>query len=278
VGPGDQPPQPRRDAEGEVVNHQPRSSLERGGRRAFQVIGEQRHARREQDEFGRPDVDRGETPEGDRAHPDVREDVDRLREMRHRRPGDDDLGRDRHSRVDARADRTQRRLQRARVPDQPVVRVPARRVERHVQPLHAGGPQPVNHGGADTCARGAESEVLGPELHEVMEQCGEVGAAKRISATEQEGAGPAGDGARRAQDVARGELLARRHGSPRQPGRARNQREAEVDAPDRRSRDRAPPPFFARRRRTVETRVHVGDVRPRRGRLAHRSADLPGFF
>ena len=278
VGPGEEPPQPRRDADGEVADHHPRPSLERDRRRALQVFGEQRHARRQRHEFWCAHVDGGEPPEADRPYPDVREHIDRLGQMRHRRPGDDHLGRHRHRRVDARADGTQRSLEGARLPDQPVVRVPARRVERHVQPLHAGGPQPLNHRRGDARARGTEPEMLGPQLHELVEQGQEVSAAKRLAPAEQESAGVAGDGARRTQDVARGHLPSRRPRSPRQLGRATNQRETEVDGPDRRSRDRAPPPFFARRRRTVETRVHVGDVRPRRGRLAHRSADLPGFF
>jgi len=57
--------------------------------------------------------------------------------------------------------------------------------------------------------------MLGPQLHELVEQGQEVSAAKRLAPAEQESAGVAGDGARRAQDVARGDLSGRRPRSPR---------------------------------------------------------------
>ena len=76
----------------------------------------------------------------------------------------------------------------------------------------------------------------GRSSDEIVEQGRQVGAAKRISATDQEGAGPAGDGARGAQDVARRKLIVRPPraiASPRQPGRTANQRDTEIDAPNR---------------------------------------------
>ena len=48
------------------------------------------------DELGAVDVVRRQTPHADGAHADARQHLDGLGQMRHRRPGEDDLRRDRH--------------------------------------------------------------------------------------------------------------------------------------------------------------------------------------
>jgi hypothetical protein len=98
-------------------------------------------------------------------------------------------------------------------------------VKRHIQPLHADGPQLMDHRGREARARSAEAQILGPQLEEIVEKGRQVGSVKRISATDQEGAGPAGAGTCGTEDVARPELRAGRGRrlSPEQPGRTANQ-------------------------------------------------------
>jgi hypothetical protein len=108
----------------------------------------------------------------------------------------------------------------------------------------------MNDGGRHACAREGESEVVGSELGEVVEERWQVGSPEWISAADQERARTARDGARGAEDVARREFLIRgRTASPRQPGRTANQRDPQINAPDRGRRDGGPPACFARRRR-----------------------------
>ena len=58
------------------------------------------------------------------------------------------------------------------------------------------------------CSRGADSEILGSQLHELVEQRREVGATKRIAAANEERARPTGGGTPGAEDVGCGELFA----------------------------------------------------------------------
>jgi hypothetical protein len=102
-------------------------------------------------------------------------------------------------RIDARADRAQRRPERARLSDQPVVRVPARAVKRtfsRCTPADRSRSTIVLVSPHLRC----RDQIFGPQLDEIVEKGEEVGAAERISATDQEGAGPA-DGGARAEDV-----------------------------------------------------------------------------
>jgi hypothetical protein len=62
--------------------------------------------------------------------------------------------------------------------------IAARAVERYDQSLHPGGSELANDRCRDARARGAQSEILGPELDEVMQHRGEVGAAKRVAAAD----------------------------------------------------------------------------------------------
>jgi hypothetical protein len=108
----------------------------------------------------------------------------------------------------------------------------------------------MNDGGRHACACGGESEIVGTQLGEVMEQRRQVGTTEWISAADQERARTARDGARGAEDVARRELLIRRRtASPRQPGGTANQRDSQIDASDCDCRDGGPPACTTRRRR-----------------------------
>src|SRR5581483_795937 len=250
------------DADRDVADHETRAPLERDRRGGLQMVRKQRQAGRQGDELVGIHVEPGEAAQTDRPHPDVREDVDGLDEVRHRRPRHDDLGHNGHPDVHGSADRPEGRLQRARLRDEPVVCVPARRVEGDDQALYARGAQPPDDRGRHAGAHRAEPEISGPQLRETLQQRREVGAAKWVSAAYHEGTRAAVGGARGGQNVARGDLLARGTAAPRQAGGTANQRQTEIDAPDPTCRARTPSVVLARRRRMVETRVHVATSVP----------------
>src|SRR5205814_1747271 len=83
------------------------------------------------------------------------------------------------------------RLERPRLAHEPVVCILARTVERHGDPLHAVGAQALSHGGREASARGADAELLRPELRQLAQEPRQVGATKRVSTADQEGAPPA---------------------------------------------------------------------------------------
>jgi len=108
----------------------------------------------------------------------------------------------------------------------------------------------MNDGGRHACACGGESEIVGSQLGEVMEQRRQVGTTEWISAADEERGWTTADGVRRAENVARRKFLIRRRtASPRQSGWTADQRDPQVDTSGRGCRDGAPPACFARRRR-----------------------------
>ena len=97
-----------------------------------------------------------------------------------------------------------RRLQRAGLTDQPVVRVLARAVKGDVHALHADRAQALNHRLVHALPGGAEAEICRSQPGEIRQQLPRNRLApQRIAATDQERTRPARGGSGRLQDFAR---------------------------------------------------------------------------
>ncbi len=150
---------------------------------------------------------------------------DYLRRMMH------DFRHHRQVALDAGANGAVRHLQRPGVTDQPVVRVLAGAVERHVQALHAGGAQARDERRGDALPRGGQSELVGANFTHALEQRPDVVASEGIAPTEHERSGAALRGSRRGDDRRRRPILGAARGidAPGQERLAAGERQPQVD-------------------------------------------------